>query len=88
MRFRRRKFGLCYPGYRWCGPGCSGPGHPVNAVDACCKGHDECYRRYGRSKYCDQWLLRCLYPKINPYTKMGRDARVIYNIMKLYSAFK
>ncbi|MFZ0475992.1 MAG: hypothetical protein WAM18_11040 [Halobacillus sp.] len=27
--------GLCLiPGYRYCGPGCSGPGTPVNAVDA------------------------------------------------------
>lgn len=26
--FRPRKsiFGICYPGYRYCGPGCSGPG--------------------------------------------------------------
>lgn len=42
-----RLFGFCYPGYRYCGPGCSGPGAPTNPVDACCKYHDECYRYCG-----------------------------------------
>lgn len=26
---RNRKLGFCYPGYRYCGPGCSGPGTPT-----------------------------------------------------------
>jgi len=50
---RQRKLGFCYPGYKYCGPGCSGPGAPTNAVDACCKQHDECYARYGSTKHCD-----------------------------------
>ncbi|HWL11412.1 MAG TPA: Parvovirus coat protein VP1-like protein, partial [Ureibacillus sp.] len=36
----RMGFGFCLPGYRYCGPGCSGPGSPTNPVDACCKFHD------------------------------------------------
>lgn len=37
MSCRRRKFPFCvFSGYRWCGPGCSGPGQPINDVDSCC----------------------------------------------------
>lgn len=28
---------------RYCGPGHSGPGAPVDALDAACKAHDEAY---------------------------------------------
>ncbi|WP_107949704.1 Parvovirus coat protein VP1-like protein [Lysinibacillus parviboronicapiens] len=83
MKNRRSKLGFCYPGYRYCGPGCSGPGEPTNPVDACCKFHDECYSRYGRTKYCDQLFQSCLLPKINPHNKMGRDARLFYNIFEI-----
>lgn len=27
----------------WCGSGYSGPGTPIDDVDACCKSHDQCY---------------------------------------------
>lgn len=80
---RHRGICFCYPGYRYCGPGCSGPGKPTNPVDACCKLHDECYSKYGRSKYCDNMLQNCLYPKINNHNKMGRDAKLFYNYFKL-----
>ncbi|RDY66986.1 phospholipase, partial [Halobacillus trueperi] len=43
-RYKRPKF-CVFPGYRWCGPGCSGPGAPINETDAACKAHDECYRK-------------------------------------------
>ncbi|WP_081672926.1 phospholipase [Pontibacillus marinus] len=81
-------FKLCiFPGYKYCGPGCSGPGAPVNAVDAACKAHDECYRLFGPSCHCDQIFLRRLYQLQNPYTEEGRHARVLYNYMKLQMLF-
>ncbi|MGF9887878.1 hypothetical protein ABEX78_04445 [Priestia megaterium] len=51
------------PGYKWCGPGCSGPGCPVNDVDCCCKYHDLCYEDYGSCHSCDEQFLDCLAPK-------------------------
>lgn len=29
----------------WCGPGNSGPGAPVDALDQACQNHDRAYRR-------------------------------------------
>ncbi|MDC3417373.1 Parvovirus coat protein VP1-like protein [Aquibacillus salsiterrae] len=84
-RHIRRPPGLCAPGYRYCGPGCSGPGVPVNDVDNCCRIHDACYAKYGPSKKCDAEFLACLRTKINPATKKGRDARFFYNIIRLKS---
>ncbi|MDX8366780.1 phospholipase [Cytobacillus sp. IB215665] len=78
MRPRR----CLFPGYRWCGPGCSGPGAPINDVDAACKAHDECYRIYGRTYECDLMFVRQLRPKVNPYTEKGRHAQLMYNFMK------
>lgn len=88
MSYRRPHFGICMPGYRYCGPGCSGPGSPINEVDACCKLHDECYERYGRTKRCDQLFQKCLRPKIKSHSKMGRDAALIYSIMSLRDKFQ
>lgn len=87
-RRRRQGFGLCLPGYRYCGPGCSGPGAPTNEVDACCKAHDECYRRYGPSKRCDEIFLNCLESKINPNTRTGRHARLFANFMKIRNGLR
>lgn len=84
----RNPFGFCFPpGYNWCGPGCSGPGAPINAVDAACAAHDACYRLVGPSCRCDQEFLNRLRPLINPYTQQGRDARILYNYMKIQSLF-
>ncbi|QHE53574.1 phospholipase [Pontibacillus sp. HMF3514] len=81
-------FKFCiFPGYKYCGPGCSGPGAPVNAVDAACKAHDECYRFFGPSCHCDQVFLSRLYELQNPNTEEGRHARVLYNYMKLQTLF-
>ncbi len=64
---------------RWCGPGCSGPGDPIDNVDACCKAHDECYNRRGYLDcICDQQLLACLQPKITLLTKKGRAAGAVW----------
>ncbi|SDI04055.1 phospholipase [Alteribacillus bidgolensis] len=77
-----------FPGYNWCGPGCSGPGAPVNAVDAACKAHDECYRVFGGpSCKCDQLFLQRLYHLQNPHTPEGRHARFLYNYMRLQMFF-
>lgn len=84
---RTRKSGFCYPGYRYCGPRCSGPGVPINAVDACCKLHDECYDSIGRTKYCDELFQQCLLQQFNPYNKMGKDAQLFYRIFKLRNSF-
>lgn len=83
----RVRRGLCMPGYNWCGPGCSGPGAPTNDVDACCKMHDDCYKRFGASPGCDQAFLNCLSRKRNPYTKKGRDANFFYNVIRLKNNF-
>jgi hypothetical protein len=75
--------GFCvFPGYKWCVPGCSGPEDPINDVDAACKAHDECYRRYGPSCYCDLEFMQRLRPKVNPHTIKGRHAKLLYNYMK------
>ncbi|MEK5231354.1 Parvovirus coat protein VP1-like protein [Lysinibacillus sp. FSL K6-0232] len=84
---QHRKFGFCYPGYRYCGPGCSGPGMPTNAVDACCQQHDECYARYGRSRYCDQLFQQCLRPFMNTPHKIAKDARLFHKVFELRNRF-
>ncbi|MGM8211168.1 phospholipase [Virgibacillus sp. W0430] len=84
----RPKPGFClFPGYNWCGPGCRGPGAPINAVDAACKAHDFCYKKYGPSCTCDRAFLEQLRPLINSHTQQGRQAKIIYNYMKLQSFF-
>ncbi|MGM9950871.1 MAG: Parvovirus coat protein VP1-like protein [Lysinibacillus sp.] len=82
-----RRFGFCIPGYRYCGPGCSGPGAPTNAVDACCYMHDMCYLHHGDKMYCDQQFQRCLAPKINPYSKEGKDAAFFSRMIGLKQFF-
>nr|WP_083270875.1 hypothetical protein [Bacillus marinisedimentorum] len=91
-RRRRRRpaggGGLCLPGYRWCGPGCSGPGTPLNEVDSCCKTHDECYRAYGGPDCrCDSEFLRCLERQVTPNSRQGRDALRMYRFMRMWMSF-
>jgi hypothetical protein len=64
---------------RWCGPGCGGPGPPVDDLDACCQGHDGCYDQRGYfACSCDRELLACVTPKINLWTAKGRAAYAVY----------
>ncbi|WP_084218610.1 phospholipase [Jeotgalibacillus alimentarius] len=88
---RRRKYRwlkFCVlPGYRWCGPGCSGPGAPINATDAACKAHDECYRDTGNYCDCDRAFIEKLSSIQTPYTKVGRHAWLILQYMKLQKFF-
>lgn len=45
---------------RWCGPRVSGPGAPIDDLDACCMTHDRCYDREGYFDCgCDAALCRC-----------------------------
>ncbi|MHC8517774.1 phospholipase [Sporosarcina sp. ITBMC105] len=84
--FRRPRF-CVFPGYNWCGPGCSGPGAPVNRVDAACKAHDECYLS-GRSRCeCDREFMHRLEREIDSTKPESRHARILYRYMKLQSAF-
>ncbi|MFB4164645.1 phospholipase [Alteribacillus sp. JSM 102045] len=76
-----------FPGYNWCGPGCSGPGAPVNAVDAACREHDYCYKYFGPGCACDQLFMHRLLYLQNPYTQEGKQARLLYNYMKLQTLF-
>ncbi|WP_249316474.1 phospholipase [Bacillus sp. FJAT-50079] len=87
-RRKRRRGGFCvFPGYRWCGPGCSGPGVPINAVDAACKAHDECYRRNKRACDCDRAFLQRLKKMTCERTREGRHARILYRYMKFQTLF-
>jgi len=83
-RKRRSPFSLCiFPGYRWCGPGCSGPERPINDVDYCCYQHDRCLSQGNSPCYCDRQFMKCLRPKINPRTQKGRNARLMYDFMRV-----
>jgi hypothetical protein len=84
---REARSGFCiFSGYKWCGPGCSGPGKPINAVDACCKVHDECLRFRSQCE-CDRKFLRCLRPKVGLTSEKGRTAALMYTYMKIETTF-
>lgn len=84
---KNRKAGFCYPGYRYCGPGCTGPGKPTNPVDACCKLHDECYSLHGRTKACDELFQKCLLPHMKNRGKMAMEAKLFYQVFKVRNTF-
>ncbi|WP_456276294.1 Parvovirus coat protein VP1-like protein [Bacillus sp. AK128] len=77
----------CFPGYRYCGPGCSGPGAPVNRLDAICREHDLCYQRTGSRRICDDIFLNRIRPLTDQRSQMARDARVMYRLMNLNRSF-
>ncbi len=85
---RRTKKGFCiFPGYRYCGPGCSGPGFPINDVDAACKMHDECYEMYGPCLECDLEFMDRLREEMQYDTEEGRHARIMYRFMRVKTFF-
>ncbi|WP_348029845.1 phospholipase [Aciduricibacillus chroicocephali] len=81
--------GSCiFPGYKWCGPNCSGPGAPINDVDNCCMKHDLCLLEGKHSRYeCDLMFMECLEPKVNYHTLKGRQAGLMYRFFKLKTSF-
>ncbi|WP_248513454.1 phospholipase [Sporosarcina sp. NCCP-2222] len=85
---RKRNLRFCvFPGYHWCGPGCSGPGEPVNNVDAACKAHDICYQSGCRRCECDREFLHWLEREIDPSTIAGRHAHMLYRYMRMQAFF-
>jgi hypothetical protein len=63
----------------WCGPGCGGPGGPIDNVDQCCQSHDRCYDARGYfACSCDRELLGCVWPKMSIWTAKGRAAIAVY----------
>jgi hypothetical protein len=66
-----------FPGYRYCGPGKSGPGAPINELDAICMRHDACYRKSESRKLCDVMFLQQIEPFVSQSTPMGRDAALM-----------
>ncbi|KEF37951.1 Parvovirus coat protein VP1 [Schinkia azotoformans MEV2011] len=88
LQKRKSSLRFCiFPGYNWCGPGCSGPGAPINAVDAACRAHDLCYRRNRNPCECDREFMRRLERQINLRTEEARHARMLHQYMKLQSLF-
>lgn len=77
----------CYRGYRYCGPGCSGPGTPINRLDSICRDHDLCYRRTGSRRICDEIFLNRVRPLMNQRSQIAEDARVMYQFMRLKNMF-
>lgn len=77
----------CLPGYRYCGPFCSGPGRPVNQLDAICRQHDICYRSYRPRRLCDEMFLNQLRPYLNRGGWLGRDAALMYRAINLKRRF-
>ena len=46
---------------KYCGPGHSGPGKPIDRLDAVCQKHDYCYHKKGYHKCpCDKAMLKSL----------------------------
>ena len=78
--FAKKKKGK-WPIYgRYCGPGHSGPGKPIDRLDAACRGHDDCYRRRGGHRCsCDEKLkkqLRKITPRLRGKARgIARGAR-------------
>lgn len=83
-RRRRRSPRFCvFPGYNWCGPGCSGPDKPINDVDAACKEHDICYQKTRDYCRCDDQFVNRLAKLQDPYTEEGRHARLMLQYMRI-----
>jgi len=86
-RFRQQSGRCVFPGYRWCGPHCSGPGEPVNASDACCRKHDLCLDSGQSPCKCDQAFLKCIEKQINTSTLEGRQARMMHQAIRIRAHF-
>ncbi|MFS0672571.1 Parvovirus coat protein VP1-like protein [Ornithinibacillus sp. 179-J 7C1 HS] len=78
---------VCLPGYRYCGPRCSGPGTPTNQLDYFCMQHDICYRNPVSRRVCDDVFLRQLQPYLHRRDKLGRDARLMYRVISFKMSF-
>lgn len=77
----------CLRGYRYCGPFCSGPGRPVNILDAICMEHDTCYRSSMSRSRCDAQFLQRMHPYVHHRGALGRDATLMYRAIQLKRRF-
>jgi hypothetical protein len=80
--------GCVFPGYRWCGPGCSGPGPPTNPVDACCMNHDLCLQSGNDPCYCDQLFLESLEAYLHGREPENRHARIMHLAIRFRMNFR
>lgn len=63
---------------RYCGPGNSGPGNPVDDLDTACRSHDRCYGKHGHgNKQCDKDFVATL-RKILPTVPVGKPGKYWY----------
>lgn len=83
-----RKPRCAFSGYRWCGVRCSGPGAPVNEIDACCMRHDLCLHRGIHPCQCDHTFMECLRPKMRGHSRESRHASLMYHAFKLKNTFR
>lgn len=67
----------------WCGSAVSGPGGPIDDLDACCQRHDNCYgARGGDACSCDNDFRDC----ISKTTWGGSEKNGAY--IDIWSAFQ
>ncbi|WP_198158787.1 hypothetical protein [Robertmurraya korlensis] len=45
--------------------------------------HDDCFRRYGSNRVCDEMVMQRMRTIMNQRNKMGRDAAVMGGFMNL-----
>lgn len=59
---------------RWCGPGASGPGKPIDTLDSLCKAHDICYDKKGYfNRSCDSALVSGI---ARNWSKMSKKQKI------------
>lgn len=67
---------------RYCGPGHSGPGDPIDLLDNACMHHDNCYNWGGNNCACDLALIKeidTVFPRMAPPAqKMARIVRAAF----------
>nr|WP_284037902.1 hypothetical protein [Neobacillus sp. 114] len=59
----------------------------MNDVDECCQWHDNCLKRGIDPCHCDFGFMDCLRHKRNRHTDKGRKAALMYDFMKMKTAF-
>jgi V8-like Glu-specific endopeptidase len=68
---------------KWRGPGCSGPGAPVDDVDQCCQAHDHRYANRGYfACSCNRKLLSYIAPKRDMNTPKGKAAWAVWGAFR------
>lgn len=78
---RESRIGLPVWG-KYCGPGHSGPGKPIDYLDTACMHHDACYGRKGYfSVSCDKALIREINTDLG---RMGRAEKAMAYAVRAY----